>query len=265
MKTIRLLILLFFASLQVQAQNPSLQINFTTLDQGGFSHEKHVLAVWVETKSLEFVKTPLVYADVRKSDLFTWNAAPADGNEVDAITGATQLTHKAYSVLWNCLNLQGTHIPDGDYVLHLEQNNKHLQGPLVEIDFVMDGNAFTLNSADQNYFKDISLVYTPDTSGTNTGVSEIIENNKNETLKVYPNPASTFVNVSFNLSEKEQVTVKIFDSSFRLVKELANRKYFAIGENTIRWDFNKELVSGTYFVYFSTKSHVWYGKHIVVN
>lgn len=137
----------------------SLQIEFTTLDMGGFSHENHVLAVWVETEAVEFVKTQLVYADVRKSDLYTWNSNPANGNEIDAITGATQLVHQTYTVLWDCRDLAGEMIPNGNYVVHLEMNNNHSQGPLAELEFSMDGSSFVLHPEDEEFFIDISLVY----------------------------------------------------------------------------------------------------------
>mgnify|MGYP002640871658 CR=1 FL=1 len=143
----------------------SLQIEFTTIDMGGFSHEKHVLAVWVETEAVEFVKTQLVYADVRKSDLYTWNSPPPNGNEVDAITGATQLLHKTYTVIWDCRDLAGEIIPNGNYVVHLEMNNNHSQGPLEELDFTMDGSSFVLYPEDAEFFKDISLVYQDADSG----------------------------------------------------------------------------------------------------
>lgn len=183
-------VILFYAFIQMHAQDPTLTIEFTTKDMGGFSHERHVLAVWIETDAAVFVKTPLVYADVQKSALKTWNAAPANGNEVDAITGATQLLHTTYTIIWDCQNLAGDLIPNGNYVLHIEMNNNHSQGPLAEINFTVDGNSFTLNPADETYFKYISLVYDPDISA-NISVTGV---------NITPDSISLDINEDYQLS-----------------------------------------------------------------
>ena len=63
---------------QISAQEPSLEINFTTISPGGVFSPKHILAVWTETADGEFIKTQLVFANTRKQYLYTWNSAPAN-------------------------------------------------------------------------------------------------------------------------------------------------------------------------------------------
>lgn len=236
----------------------SLQIEFTTFDMGGFSHEKHVLAVWVETEAVEFVKTPLVYADVRKSDLYTWNSEPANGNEVDAITGATQLEHKTYTVIWDCSDLAGEVISNGNYVVHLEMNNNHSQGPLAELDFTMDGSSFVVYPEDEEFFKTISLVY------QDAGSLAAGGQHTNKFLNIRMNPAQDRANFSFNLQADEKVTIEIFDEQFQLVERIVDRQYFSQGKNVVDWKIDSGIANGTYLVSVSTKAHVWFGEKIVI-
>ncbi len=239
MAKINTLIIILIAFLQVNAQNPSLEIEFTTVDMGGFSHEKHVLAVWIETETIEFVKTQLVYADVRKGDLYTWNKAPVNGNEVDAITGATQLDHKTYTISWNCLDLDGNTIPNGNYVLHIEMNNKHSQGPLAEIGFTINGNSFTLNPNDEDFFKNISLKYQPNY----VSVNDIIEQ-ENDIPIIYPNPANDYLNLEHS-SDCNISFIEIFNIHGELVK--SNRI-----ENNKKIIRVKSLSDGVYIIRIQT-------------
>jgi hypothetical protein len=260
MKKLSTLIFLALAFFLTNAQTPTLDIEFTTIDMGGFSHEKHVLAIWIETDAEEFVKTPLVYADVRKENLYTWNSPPANGNEVDAITGATQLEHKTYTITWDCFNLDSEVIPNGNYVLHIEMNNKHVQGPLAEINFTKGDESFTLNPDDEEFFKDISLDY-------KINAVSVDEKNmlKKEMLTIYPNPANEFVNLIIDLEADEEINIEIFNEKFQLVANIADSKNFYAGKNKLRWDIAKNIANGTYFVCISSKSHVWFGKKIIIS
>jgi hypothetical protein len=245
--------------LHLSAQEPSLTVEFTTVDMGGFSHEKHVLAVWVETETEQFVKTQLVYADVRKACLYTWNGPPANGNEVDAITGATQEHHKTYTVTWDCKDLSENIIQNGNYVLHIEMNNKYIQGPLAEIGFSINSESFTLNPDDEDYFKNISLVYD---NGNSSSINNNLQNNK--ILTVYPNPAKDVVNFLLNLKNDEYLTIQIYDNKFQLIKEITDNRLFTAGKNTFNWNIDKKTADGTYFILISSKTHVWFGQKILI-
>ncbi|ROL56904.1 T9SS C-terminal target domain-containing protein [Bacteroidetes/Chlorobi group bacterium ChocPot_Mid] len=79
----------------------------------------------------------------------------------------------------------------------------------------------------------------------------------NYTLKCYPNPAETSVNISFVNPKKEKVRVAVYDLQGKLVKELVDKVldagYFLNNWNLL--DENGEKVmSGMYFVKFITKN-----------
>lgn len=258
MKQIITLLFALFSFLQMNAQTPSLEINFTTESPGGTFSPRHILAVWVENEDGSFVKTQLVFANARKQYLYTWNSSPANGNEIDAVTGATQTSHKTYTVTWDCLDLEQNIIPSGNYILHIEMTDRHNQGPLAEINFTIDENAFTLNPTDETNFKDISLVYSPD----NISVENI--KSKNKTLEIYPNPAVDFVNFSFNINNDEIVNIEIYDEKFSLINKVVTNKFFPAGKNTTTWNVDRKIPTGNYFVLFSTSKHVWFGKKIII-
>jgi PKD repeat protein len=130
----------------------------TVTDNGTYS-PKHVLAIWVEDAD-GFVKTRKAMANQRKQYLYTWKAA-SNYNVVDAITGSTITSHQTHTVEWNCTDLSGNIVPDGDYTVWVEFTGKHAQGPLYNITFAKGPNAQSFSPADQTYFKDIQLDFIP--------------------------------------------------------------------------------------------------------
>ncbi len=253
------ILFLSFIFLQTNAQNPLLSITFTTITPGGYFSPNHILAVWTETESGDFVKTHLVYANARKQHLYTWNTEPANGNEVDAVTGATQTSHRTYTVTWDCRDLDQNIIPDGNYVLHIEMADTHSQGPLAEIDFTITENVFTLEPPDETNFTDISLVYNPDISSIESLKTE------KELLKIYPNPATNFVNFGFTLDKDEIINIEIYDEKFVLLDKIVSNKSFYRGQNIVSYNINKEISDGTYFVLFSTNKHIWFGEKLIIS
>ena len=65
-------------------------------------------------------------------------------------------------------------------------------------------------------------------------------------IKVYPNPVNDYGNISFNLTETENVSVQIFNLSGQMVTEI-NRDNVAAGANTMQFDAN-DLPKGAYII-----------------
>lgn len=130
----------------------------TVTANGNFS-PKHVLAIWVESNDV-FVKTRKAMANQRIQYLYTWGAS-SNFNTVDAITGPTLTSHQTHTVTWDCTDLAGDIVPDGDYVVYTEFTDKHAQGPLYSITFTKGPDSQTLSPPDETYFKDIELTFTP--------------------------------------------------------------------------------------------------------
>ncbi|MBN2173843.1 MAG: DUF2271 domain-containing protein [Bacteroidales bacterium] len=141
--------------------NTAGEVTFTvrTVSAGGNYAPKHVLAIWVENSG-DFIKTRKAMANQRKQYLYTWHTV-SDYNVVDAITGPTLNSHQTHTVSWDCTDLDGNLVPDGEYEIWVEFTDKHAQGPLYTIAFNKGPESHLISPPDETYFKDLELVYTP--------------------------------------------------------------------------------------------------------
>lgn len=130
----------------------------TVTANGNFS-PKHVLAIWIEDTD-GFVKSRKVMANQRKQYLYTW-VSSSNNNVVDAITGPTLTNHQTHTVEWDCKDLNGNIVPDGEYIVYAEFTDKHAQGPLYSINFTKGPDPVFVSPPDETYFKDIVITFTP--------------------------------------------------------------------------------------------------------
>lgn len=164
-------ILLFFAFLLTsfgngtqleKSQNTpgTVVFNATTLPAGGNYAPRHVLAIWVE-KDGNFVKTRKAMANQRKQYLYKW-AASSNYNVADAITGATLTQHQAHTIEWDCKDVNGNIVPDGDYKMIIEFTDKHAQGPYYEVQFNKGTQVVSITPPNQQYIINMQLNYEPE-------------------------------------------------------------------------------------------------------
>ncbi len=132
---------------------------FKTVTNNGNYAPKHVLAVWVEDSN-GFVKSRLVKANQRKQYLYSWIAA-SNWNEVDAVTGSTINSHQTHTVEWDCTDLSGNEVPDGDYTVWVEFTEKHAQGPTFSVTFTKGATYQHLTPSNTTNFINLDLEFTP--------------------------------------------------------------------------------------------------------
>lgn len=151
------------------------EITFTvrTVTQNGNYAPKNVFVIWIEDAD-GFVKTRKLRGNQRKQYLYTWKDA-SDYNVVDAITGSTLTSHQTHTVSWDCKDLDGEIVPDGDYVVWAEFTEQHAQGPLYNITFTKGPDAQSFTPADETYFKDIELEFTPFVADFSSDITEFCE------------------------------------------------------------------------------------------
>jgi PKD repeat protein len=137
------------------------ELSFTvrTVTANGNYAPRNILAIWVEDTD-GFVKSRKVMANARKQYLYTWVSA-SNYNVVDATTGPTLSNHQTHTVLWDCTDLDGNIVPDGDYVVWAEFTEQHAQGPLYSLTFTKGSEFVSISPADETYFKDIALTFSP--------------------------------------------------------------------------------------------------------
>lgn len=152
------------------ATDGTVEIEVTTVSFDGHYAPKNVGAIWVENAQGQFVKSVEVWAKKRAKHLTNWQAA-SGGNEVDAVTSATLRTHESHTANWDCTDLNGTVVPDGNYKVFIEftEENSASSGKppskLTSIGFTKGSSDQTVNPPDEEFFKSMKLIYTAGSGG----------------------------------------------------------------------------------------------------
>jgi PKD repeat protein len=141
------------------ATDGEMTFSVSTVTANGNFSPRHVLAIWVEDQA-GFVLTRKLRGDKRKEYLYTWNSN-SGGNVVDATTGATLSSHQTHTVTWDCRNVNGHLVPDGEYTVFVEFTEEHAQGPLREVTFTKGSEMVSLAPADDANFENIELFFEP--------------------------------------------------------------------------------------------------------
>ncbi len=158
----------------------TVTFSVSTQSEGGGYAPKHVLAIWVEKDGV-FVKTRKAMANQRKQYLYTWRAA-SNYNVVDAITGSTINSHQSHTIEWDCTDLDGNVVPDGNYTMLIEFTEKHAQGPLFSIDFEKGAEAINITPPNEPHFINMEFSYEPGVVLTADFTSDIQEACVTETI-----------------------------------------------------------------------------------
>jgi len=202
----------------------------TITDNGNYA-PKHILAIWVEDNQ-GFIKTRKLRANQRKQYLYTWRSVSGD-NVVDAITGSTLSSHQTHTVTWDCTDLDGNIVPDGDYTFFVEFTEKHAQGPLASFNFTKSTEEQYLTPADEENFVNISIEYIPETT-------DIINNGENK-LSVFPNPGFGLFTIVLKNSEAFNLNV------FNVAGQKVLHRVYPEQSSQVQLDLSN-FISGIYFV-----------------
>lgn len=166
----------------------TLSVSVTTSPFGGEYAPDHVLAIWIENDSGEFVKTLLAYADRRMTHLNTWEASTTAAgsafNKTDAISGATQGNHGTRTAQWDGTDYSGATVPDGEYHLRMELTDQNATGNTASITFNKGTTEVNLTPANAPSFSNITVTWTPMATAIDPDLTE------SNTFVVYPNPST---------------------------------------------------------------------------
>ena len=138
----------------------TLSVSTLTSSAGGGFAPRNVVAIWIENSAGSFVKSLLVYAATRKSDLTNWSSN-SGGSVVSAITGATQSSHATRTCTWDATNVAGTVVADGTYKVCMELTDKNGTGNFSTFTFTKGPTAVSLTPSNVASFSNISIVWTP--------------------------------------------------------------------------------------------------------
>lgn len=139
-----------------------LRAQWRTRSYGGEYARENVGAAWIETASGGFVRTLIVWAEVRREHLVAWQAS-AGGDVVDAITGATRGGHRTSEVAWDLRDAQGQAAAPGAYRLRLEfteenSNKGDPAGPGLEVPFTLGAGPSLPTAPVSPQYRDVLVV-----------------------------------------------------------------------------------------------------------
>jgi flagellar hook assembly protein FlgD len=145
--------------------NGTLTFRARTVDTNQQYSPSNIGAIWVTTSSGTFVKTLKRWGTHYLQYLTRWQSA-SNGNTVDAITGATLNQHALHNVTWDCTDVSGSVVADGDYKVWIEFTERNGSGPYYSVSFTKGSSPVTLNPAAQTYFTNLYLQFVPETTYT---------------------------------------------------------------------------------------------------
>jgi hypothetical protein len=234
-----------------QATSGTVRFTITTVDNYKKFSPDHVLAIWVETGTGNFVKTLQLQAGKRKQHLYTWNAK-SGGNKVDAISGPTLSDHGSHTVVWNCKDTTETVVKDGQYQIVTEYTDEHKQGPIQTVTFTKGTGAIKLNPAKQAYFIDMNLVYTPDNA---TGSMK--SKDQDYELNILHASLLKGLAMEVNVPEQQHLEIGLYNQKGKLVQQLFSGKCVP-GKNIINWNLSnsKKSAHGKYVIIINSNRFV---------
>lgn len=244
-------LLIFALSYNAIAQN--LSFAFTTAANGGNYQPKHVLAVWIEKADGTFVKTLKLRGSARKQWLLTWNTK-SSGSTVDAVTGSTMSAHSSHNVNWNCRDLSGNIMPDGNYKIVIEFTDAHSQGPMFSYAFTKSANSIYASIPNQGKFSNMILSFNP--------TATVVESFEFEnSIAILPNPSNGQFKIQFDATSFETGLMQVVDSQGKVILS----KTVENSEMSQAIDINLKGVSkGVYFLIFTNKNQIYKEKLVVI-
>ncbi len=225
----------------------NLSFSVTTVTLNGTYKPKHIMAVWIENASGQFIKTKIKYGNSYLQYLNVWKTK-SNSNVVDATTGATRSTHGIKSFTWNGTDVSGNVVPDGTYKVWLQMTESNANGPTYSCTFVK-GTTPIVNQTYTNSggYTNITLSWTPNTTG-------IVEPSiSDDIIMISPNPFTSDVKIEYQSENTEFVQVAIFGINGKKIKDIFSGMQNA-GKHTIMWNGNnsenQNIPAGIYFCKF---------------
>ena len=193
MKRLFCLFFLIFSFQGFAQTSGNLSVSVATSSAGGNFAPKHIMAIWIEDSTGNFIKTLLAYADRRIKYLNTWEESTgAQGtmyNKTDAISGATRTSHGTRNCAWDGTDYNKSAVPDGKYFVCLELTDKHETGNYSKFSFVK-GESNSLSPSNVPSFSSVSINW--EASVTVDATVFPFKNN----VTIFPNPGNGIFKIS---------------------------------------------------------------------
>lgn len=267
-KVLTAAVLCLFAWVIAQTDGTA-NLSFTPIKYAnvGWSPE-HCVAAWISNNTGAYVKTLEVKAHFPRYGqyLTKWKAASAHNTntaftEMDAETGASMSAHVPHNLTWNLKDKNGTLVEDGVYRVNLEFTEINGTGKYYTFSFNKGIADTAVTPVANQFFKDISLTYTPV-----VGISAPVKSSELK-LSNYPNPFNNTCTINYSVTKTGPVTLEIFDNSGKLVKTVINGQ-ISSGDHSAVWEGTnnngKTVASGTYYYVLKSNGLVTAKKALLI-
>ncbi|MFB6320654.1 DUF2271 domain-containing protein [Saccharicrinis sp. FJH54] len=249
------LLFLFVSPLMLMAQNAQVSFSVAVSNIPGNFAPRHVIAIWVEDETGNYINSLAVYGSKRLGYLSTWYGA-SKGIKGDAVTGATVSSFRTYNVTWDLKDVAGNTVPDGTYILKIEATSKNGAGPQKSIQFTVGGSTYSETPAGDTYYKNMTLEY------NSNDATPVTVMDSNPEISFYPNPVRESLNMNVNFSKPMFATVQLIDLTGRNSEKLFSGVILS-GEQSIKFDRDPALNKGAYFLQVKTNEFVWTQKIVL--
>jgi len=127
---------------------------------------------------------------------------------------------------------------DGDFSLLKNPNHTYSNNGLYEIELIASNDCGI-----KSYTKNIQIV--------NTSIKNI--NNNNNSIKIFPNPATNIINIEFNTIFRNKISVKLINT---LGQEIENNSIYMNSKNSIISINTQNIQRGVYIIMIETDSNI---------
>ena len=224
----------------------TLTFSYTPVAHSGNWGEKHVLAVWIQDNSDNFIRTEFRYWGNGTDDHLPDWKSNSNENITDAVTGATLSSYSSRTFTWDGSDLSGTLLPDGDYKVTLEECWSH--GPSNKVTtsytFTKSESELHLTPEDDADFTSVSLDWVPST----TGLRALKHSNS---YHVFPNPAGKEIYIDFSSNSSACNIYLVNTMGQQVYSEKEHKTYSGLKVIDV-----SHLKSGIYFVHVETDSTI---------
>ncbi|MEI7676122.1 MAG: DUF2271 domain-containing protein [Bacteroidales bacterium] len=227
MKLKSLLLSLFFVLATTLSFSQVLTFKVQSATYNGTYGPDHVLAIWITDGTGKFVKTIDIHAKSRIQYLYNWIASSAKNvvgtTTADGTSGASLTAHAAVTKTWNCTNVSGAVVPDGNYNINIEYTEddatsktdsrlKYMSYPFT----IGAASSVTVPNATSGaglYYKSVSY------STTISAQTPINEAKAGQVYNICYQPNAKVLQVKYDAQMHHGVVAKIFDAKGALVSQ----------------------------------------------
>ena len=150
------------------ASSGELTVEMTTSTSGGEFAPRHILAVWIENASGDFIHTLMAYTanSSYRHYLSHWNdstsGAGVQYDMTDAVSGATRSSFGDMTATWDGTTYSNGSAEDGEYQVCMELTDQNATGNFSCFSFTKSADADAVTPGDVPSFSDISISWLPE-------------------------------------------------------------------------------------------------------